>query len=262
MKSELSRISMVTVRCRDLAFENIVAILWDKDGTLADSHAFLRKLAEARSQTLARQFPEIQAPLMAAFGCADGQYDPTGLMAVGTRYENEIAAATYIAATGKPWAESVSLVQAAFTESDRSFVRKADFTPPFSAIPELLRQGQQQGLKQVVLSGDITDNIADFLSRYNLHKAVDSWAGSEAPPVKPDPQMVWTACEQLDILPGNCLVIGDSELDHQLARRSGCRGFVSVTWGGSPAIAGADAVLEQPQQCQIGVLNPNLEEEA
>ena len=253
---------MVTVRCRDRAFEQIAAILWDKDGTLADSHAFLRQLAEARSQALASKFPHLRAPLMAAFGCADGQYDAAGLMAVGTRYENEIAAATYIAATGKPWAEAVSLAQVAFAESDRRFVRKADFTPPFSAIPELLRQGQQQGLKQVVLSGDITDNIADFLSRYNLHKAVDSWAGSEAPPVKPDPQMVWTACEQLDILPGNCLVIGDSELDHQLARRSGCRGFVSVTWGGSPAIAGADAVLEQPQQCQIGVLNPNLEEEA
>ncbi|MEM6437849.1 MAG: HAD family hydrolase [Cyanobacteria bacterium P01_D01_bin.115] len=251
---------MVTVRCRDLTFEHIAAILWDKDGTLADSHAFLRKLAESRSQTLAHQFPNIQVPLMAAFGCADDQYDAAGLMAVGTRYENEIAAATYIAATGKPWAEAVSLAQVAFAESDRRFVRKADFTPPFPEIPNLLRQGQQQGLKQAVLSGDTTDNIADFLRRYDLHGAVDSWAGSEAPPVKPDPQMAWTACEQLGILPENCLVIGDSELDQQLARRSGCRGFVSVTWGGSPAIAGADAVLEQPQQCRIGVLNPNLEE--
>ena len=262
VESELSRTLMVTVRCRDITFENITAILWDKDGTLADSHQFLRQLAEARSQTLAHQFPNIRVPLMAAFGCADGQYDPAGLMAVGTRYENEIAAATYIAAQGKPWAEAVSLAQLAFVESDRSFTRKADFTPPFPEIPLLLRKGQQQGLQQVVLSGDTTDNIADFLSRYNLHQAVDSWAGSEAPPVKPDPQMVWTACEQLDILPDNCLVIGDSEVDHQLASRSGCRGFISVTWGGSPAISGADAVLEQPQQCQIGILNSNLEKEA
>lgn len=253
---------MVTVRCRDLAFEHIAAILWDKDGTLADSHVFLSKLAEARSQALASKFPSIRTPLMAAFGCADGQYNAAGLMAVGTRYENEIAAATYIAATGKPWAEAVSLAQLAFVESDRSFVRKADFTPPFPEIPDLLRQGQQQGLKQAVLSGDTTDNITDFLRRYDLHGVVDSWAGSEAPPVKPDPHMVWTACEQLGILPENCLVIGDSELDHQLARRSGCRGFVSVTWGGSPAIAGADAVLEHPQQCQMGTFSQPLKEQA
>jgi phosphoglycolate phosphatase len=234
--------------CKDVVFEPVAAILWDKDGTLADSHKFLKTLAQRRSRFLEQRFPGVGAPLLAAFGCADNRYDPAGLMAVGTRYENEIAAATYLAARGMAWAEAVQSAQAAFLESDRSVPRKADFTPPCSGIPALLHHCHQQGLRQAVLSGDTTANIHDFLERYDLASYMAWHAGSESPPVKPDPQMVWTACDHLGIAPEQCLVIGDSALDAQLARQSGCQGFVSVTWGGSPAIAGADVVLDHPQQ--------------
>jgi phosphoglycolate phosphatase len=243
---------MATLDCKGTVFEDIEAVLWDKDGTLADSHAFLRKLAQARSRQVAQQIPGIEPALMAAFGCEAGRYDPAGLMAVGTRYDNEIAAAAYIAATGRSWAESVQLAQVAFQESDRRFTRKADFTPPFVGIPELMHHWHQQGLKMAVLSGDTTANIQDFLERYALSPFVLWSAGSEAPPTKPDPQMAWMACQQLAVAPDRCLIIGDSELDSQLARNSGSRGFISVTWGGSPAIATADAVLDTVAQFAIG----------
>ena len=204
---------MVTLNCKGIVFEDIEAVLWDKDGTLADSHAFLRGLAKARSHRIGQQIPGIEAALMAAFGCEEGHYDPAGLMAVGTRYDNEIAAAAYIAATGKAWAESVQLAQVAFSESDRSFTRKADFTPPFKGIAALMHHWHQQGIKMAVLSGDTTANVQDFLDRYGFSRYVLWSVGSEAPPTKPDPQMVWTACERLAVAPERCLVIGDSELD-------------------------------------------------
>ncbi|MDB9528912.1 HAD family hydrolase [Oscillatoria sp. CS-180] len=241
---------MITIKAKDSIFEDIAAILWDKDGTLADSHGFLQELAKARSRYLNQHSPGIEQALMRAFGCAEA-YDPTGLMAVGTRYDNEIAAAAYIAATGKPWAEALDLAQQGFAESDRSFTRKADFTPPFSGIVELLSNLWDSGLKLAVLSGDTTANIQDFLLRYDLVNYVTWCAGSEAPPVKPNPQMVWTACENLGISPENSLVVGDSKLDGQLAEASGAGGFISVTWGGSPAIAGADAVLDHPEQLTV-----------
>lgn len=238
------------MQCGKICFPQIAAILWDKDGTLADSHGFLRELAHQRSHHLNQHVPGIYDDLMAAFGCADGQYDPAGLMAVGTRYENEVAAAAYVAAMGKPWTDSLLLAQTAFAECSRAFSHKADLTPPFPGIPELLRQASTMGLKQAVLSGDSTSNIQNFLDRYGFTALIEWVAGSEAPPVKPDPQMVWTAGEKLGISPEQCLVIGDSGHDQQLAQRSGCRGFISVTWGGSPAIAGADAVLTEPRQLQ------------
>lgn len=240
--------TLLTVQCGEVRFPQIAAILWDKDGTLANSHGFLRELAHQRSHQLNQQVPGIYDDLMAAFGCAQGQYDPTGLMAVGTRYENEVAAAAYVAATGKSWTTSLRLAQTAFAASSRALKDKEDLTPPFAGIAELLQQASALGLKQAVLSGDSTPNIQKFLNQYGFSPFIGWVAGSEAPPVKPDPQMVWTACEKLSVSPADCLVIGDSGHDQQLAQRSGCRGFVSVTWGGSPAIAGAAAVLTCPQQ--------------
>lgn len=107
------------------------------------------------------------------------------------------------------------------------------------------------GLVMAVLSGDTTANIQDFLDCYDLAAQIAWSAGSESPPVKPDPQMVWTACEKLRVAPEECLVIGDSALDQQLAHNGKCAGFVSVTWGGSPAIAEAQAVLSEPQALQL-----------
>lgn len=239
---------MWTVQCGEVCFSQIAAILWDKDGTLADSHGFLQALAQQRSRCLSQQVPGVYDDLMAAFGCAQGKYDPAGLMAVGTRYENEVAAAAYVAATGKAWTDSLMLAQTTFAECDRALSNKADFTPPFQHVPELLRRAVARGLRQAVLSGDSTANIQQFLDRYGLSPLVEWVAGSEIPPVKPDPQMVWTACEKLNVSPEQCLVIGDSGHDQQLAQRSGCRGFVSVTWGGSAAITGVDAVLTEPEQ--------------
>jgi len=241
----------LSVCCGERQFTEIAAILWDKDGTLADSHGFLKVLADRRSHHLNQQVPGIYDDLMAAFGCVADRYDPAGLMAVGTRYENEIAAAAYVASQGYTWADSLQRVQASFAESDRHVTRKAEWTPPFESIPALLRQTQQQGLLMAVLSGDTTANIQDFLDCYGLADTITWSAGSEAPPVKPDPQMVWTACDRLGVSPNACLVIGDSALDQQLAHNGQCAGFVSVTWGGSPAIADADAVLTTPQALQL-----------
>ena len=239
---------MVKLWCNDICFENISAILFDKDGTLADSHAFLKELASVRSRLLDQQVPGTGAQLMAAFGCLADAYDPTGLMAVGTRYENEVAAATYVAATGKAWFEALAIAKAVFAEGDRHFTRKAKFTPPFPEIVPLIQHLYAAGVKLAILSGDTTDNIHDFLAYYELEAFVAWWAGSEKPPTKPDPQMLQNACEHLGIAPSESLVVGDSALDYQLAQQGQAHGFVSVTWGGGPAIASADAVLSHPKQ--------------
>lgn len=239
------------LQCKEICFENVLAILWDKDGTLADSHQFLRELATVRSRLIAEVVPGIESALLAAFGCQPERYDPAGLMAVGTRLENEVAAAAYIAATGRAWGEALEIAKQTFAQSDRYFSRKAHHTPPFAGISELLKTLRAKGFKGAVLSGDTTGNVQDFLDCYGLTDLVDHWAGSEQEPIKPDPRMVWNACDQLGITPEQTIVIGDSILDQQLARQAQVRAFISVTWGGSPAVPGADITLAMPGQLQV-----------
>ncbi len=242
---------MATLRVEMVDFPNIAAVLWDKDGTLADSRPFLKRLAQQRATYLEQRVPGTGSRLLAAFGCADGQYDPAGLMAVGSRYENEIAAASLVAMAGFPWGEALAIARHAFVESDRTLPPKAPLTPPFPSIPALLQRLHAAGIQQGILSGDTTDNIHAFIQHHHLDAYFQVWDGSDRPPFKPDPAMVWQACDRLGVAPEQCLLIGDSVVDAQLAQAGQTHAFLSVTWGGSSAIGTAAAILHQPQDLHI-----------
>ena len=152
---------MLTIACQDKKFSNIEAVIFDKDGTLADSRDFLRQLAHWRSRLIDARIPGVGEPLLMAFGMIDDSLDATGLMAVGSRRENEIAAAAYIAETRRSWFESLSIARSAFDEADRSVEERAILSPLFPGSREVLKALAAAGLK-----------LGDPLSR--LH----CWSGS------------------------------------------------------------------------------------
>ena len=119
---------MVTIKCRGITFSNIEAVIFDKDGTLEDSQELLRLLGIKRSRLADAQIPGVGEPLQMAFGIEGANIDPTGLMAVGSRRENEIVAAGYIAETGRGWLESLTIARRAFDEADQML--KSSATSP------------------------------------------------------------------------------------------------------------------------------------
>ena len=155
---------MVTIQCRDRTFTNIQAILFDKDGTLADSRDFLRNLAVKRARLIDAQIPGVQEPLLMAFGVESNHLNPSGLMAIGTRYENTIAAAAYVAETGRDWPEALDLVTSAFQDADAYLSRKADHTPPFSGVVALIERLSESSLALGVISADSPTHVDDFCS--------------------------------------------------------------------------------------------------
>ncbi len=69
---------MATITCKHHTFHNIEAIIFDKDGTLADSESFLRELAMKRAALISQQIPGLyETPLM-AFGLTPEYLNPTG----------------------------------------------------------------------------------------------------------------------------------------------------------------------------------------
>ena len=88
---------MVTIKCKHIAFSDIEAILFDKNGTLEDSEAYLRTLGQKAARMIDAQIPGIGEPLLMAFGINGDFLDPAGLISVASRRETEVAAAAYIA---------------------------------------------------------------------------------------------------------------------------------------------------------------------
>lgn len=254
-------VAVATIRCGGATFKNIQAILFDKDGTLAQAEPFLRSLGQKRSRLIDAQVPGVQEPLLLAFGLEGERLNPGGLLAVGSRRENEIAAAAYIAETGRNWVEALQIAGAGFADADGFLPRKAEQTPPLPGVPELLQRLIPAGLKVGILSADTADNIQDFLQTYRLEASIHLVMGVEAGLSKPDPQLFHQACAALGITPENTLMVGDSTADIAMAEAAGAAGWIGFTggWRQTPtftafeqAIAeGRGVVIDYLEQLQV-----------
>ncbi len=220
---------MVTIQCKGVRFANIQAIVFDKDGTLEDSEAYLRSLGQKRSRLIDAQIPGIGEPLLMAFGIDGDRLDPTGLLAVGSRRETEIAAAAYIAETGRGWLESCAIARRAFEEADSSIGTAP--SPLFVGSLEVLKYLSEAGLKLGILSAASTLRVRAFVQRHRLQDYVELQMGVDSGPSKPDPALFLQACQTLGVEPSATLMVGDSAGDIEMARNAKAAGCIGICWG-------------------------------
>jgi phosphoglycolate phosphatase len=244
---------MTTIRCKNREFPNIQAILFDKDGTLQDSQSFLRELAYKRSRMIDAQIPGIGEPLLMAFGLQNDRLDPTGLMAVGSRQENEIAAAAYIAETGRSWFESLAIARQGFAEADRYLQNRAETSPLFAGSLEVLKFLAEAGLKLGILSSDSTAGIEAFVQRHQLSDYIQLTIGADRGLQKPDPALFLQACQLLEVEPKATLMVGDSQGDIEMAASALAAGTIGICWGNPEAahLESADVAIAQLDEIQI-----------
>jgi len=244
---------LVTINCHGVNFENIQAIVFDKDGTLANSEAFLRSLAHRRARLIDAQIPGVQEPLLMAFGVEGDRLNSDGLMAVGSRSDNEIAAAAYVAETGRGWIESLEIVRSAFAEADKYLPEKANQTLPIPGVVDLLRTLSKYSLKLGILSSDTTHQVQDFLKTYCLESYFYGLFGVDDYKSKTDPQLLQQLFFTLSVSPSQTIIIGDSQLDLQVAEQAKMAGFIAMVggWTTPPRLSGATVTINHFDQVKI-----------
>ncbi len=242
---------MVTILVQNVTFNNVEAVLFDKDGTLEDSEDLLRHSAQKRARLLDAQIPGIGEPLLMAFGVDGDRLDPAGLMAVGSRQENKIAAAAYIAETGREWLKSVEIASQAFDEADHYL--KATPSPLFTGSLEVLKFLWEAGLKLGILSAAPTQDVQAFVERYQLGDYFQLQMGVDQALSKPDPALFWQACERLGVEPSTTLMVGDSPGDIKMAHLAGAVGCIGICWKmrDSRALEKADVVIHRLDEIQV-----------
>ncbi len=219
---------MISIACLDRQFLNIEAIIFDKDGTLEDSGDYLRNLAQKRSRLIDAQIPGVGEPLLMAFGVNDNILDPAGLQAVGSRYENEIAAAAYIAETGRGWSAALEIVNDAFTEVDR--VMESTPAAMFPGCLDSISALAAAGLKLGIVSAATTSQVTKFAQYHQLQSYFQVLLGSDLQFAKPDPRLFQFACQELGVNPDRTLMVGDSRWDMVMASQGGAAGCIGISW--------------------------------
>jgi phosphoglycolate phosphatase len=241
---------LVTIKCKNIAFSNIEAILFDKNGTLEDSESYLRTLGQKGARMIDAQIPGIGESLLMAFGINGDFLDPAGLISVASRKETEVAAAAYIAETGRGWFESLKIACQALEEADQ-YVAKTP-SPLFVGSLEVLKSLSVAGLKLGILSAATTEEVKKFVTIHKLGDYLQLEKGVDEGPSKPDPTLFLEACQALGAAPERTLMVGDSVGDMQMARDAKAAGCIGITWIARPDhVKGADVVINQLDEIQI-----------
>jgi phosphoglycolate phosphatase len=220
---------MISIDCLTHKFTDIQAIIFDKDGTLEDSGDYLRNLAQKRARLIDAQIPGVGEPLLMAFGVNGLTLDSAGLQAVGSRYENEIAAAAYIAETGRGWSAALEIVKGAFEEVDR--VMESTPAAMFPGCLQSIGSFAAAGIKLGIVSAATTSQVTKFANYHQLQSYFQVLLGSDLQFAKPDPRLFQFACQELGVNPAQTLMIGDSSWDMAMGSQGGAAGCIGISWG-------------------------------
>lgn len=234
-------------------FTNIHALIFDKDGTLEDSQVYLENLTLERLRLLEAVAPGIAKPLAKAFGFDGHRLAGDGLMAVGSRQDNLVAAAAYLAERGQGWFAALDRSHQCFDQADRRVMPNAQTCPMFAGVGDALQTWSQQGLKIAILSAARQRSVERFIADHQLSPWVDVALGSDQGLSKPDPALYRFTCEKLGVAPSQTLMIGDAQGDITMAKQAGSQGAIAIRWPGyqSPDLKNADLTIQAIDQIQV-----------
>ena len=126
-------------------------------------------------------------------------------------------------------------------------------TAPYEGILPMMQSLKEHGLRLAIISNK-PDRAVQELSDAFFPGLLELSVG-ESPSVrrKPAPDTVLTAASQIGLSVGQCVYVGDSEVDLQTARNAGMD-CISVTWGFRDEAqlieAGASILVRTPQELE------------
>jgi phosphoglycolate phosphatase len=203
------------------------AVLFDLDGTFADTAAdLIRALNQLRA---ARDLPPLPVSQLRGFASAGAR----GLIVAGLQMLPEHPE---YAATREEFLKHYE--QAICVD-----------TQLFPGIEPLIDALEARGLRWGIVTNKSTALTRQLLAEMELlERPACVVCGDTTPYLKPNPASLLHAAKMLDLVPADCIYVGDDLRDILAAHAAGMAS-VAVAWGYGDAIESwkADCVIEQPQ---------------
>ncbi len=245
---------------------DVQGVLFDKDGTLANSEKRLINLAKLRVNESIRIYRKINDNekdllklnrlLCLAYGIRSNGISAGGLSAIASRDSNLTSTATIFCVIGESWSRSLDLSNQIFNSVDRLI--SIGKVPEISNVllpgaKKMLMNFQNAGISLSLISNDTKKGILTFIRLNKLEAIFQNYWSAEDYPPKPNPNAILKFCECLKMKPSECALIGDSDTDLLMAQRSKMKIVLGYTggWTDPPVLYEYDHLIEHWDELRI-----------
>lgn len=219
--------------------DGIAAVLFDKDGTLIDSHAYWGAIIRRRARAAVEAFGlpgDRYDGLCGSMGLdlATGRLRPEGPIALVSREEVIRAVRGHLATLGVDAAE-LALADL-FVREHAAFLSEIhDHVRLLPGVRPLLDALRGAGVRTAVVTTDAVANTRETLRHLGIDGCFDAVIGKEsAPEGKPAPGPALAALAALGASAGETACVGDAPMDLLMSRNAGLLACIGVATGQVP----------------------------
>lgn len=227
---------MVSITTANWRLDGICGVLFDKDGTLIDSHIYWGRIIERRASAIVAHFrlaEDIFGDLCRTMGfdVQKRRLLPEGPIALVTREEVISILEDFLVQKGVP--ESREVLATLFTQEHHAFLDELfQYVRLLPGVVEVLETLKRFQVKTAVVTTDTIRNTEETLAFLKIAHLFDAVIGKEStvePKITGVPAI--RALDVLGLVPGRVVCIGDAPVDLIMAQKSGLKAGIGMETG-------------------------------
>lgn len=227
---------MISLSADNWRINSISGVLFDKDGTLIDSHAYWGRIIERRSAAIIDYYnlsKGLFAELCLAMGycCDDRRLRPEGPIALVSREEVIDVVMTFL--QPRSITPSAEVLSELFVREHEAFLKEIfEYIHILPGVRDLLEQLKQHGIKTAVVTTDTVINANETLRYLGLDALFDAVIGKESTKeAKASGIPAIAALKMLELNADQVVCVGDAPMDLIMAQKSVLKAGIGVATG-------------------------------
>ncbi|MDT8719067.1 HAD family hydrolase [Clostridium sp. 19966] len=227
--------------------KNIKGILFDKDGTLLDFNSIWVPVAEALAKEIAADLQvdkscDLEEKLLKSIGVCCGKVEPMGILAWGTVGDiaDQLKAVLHEENIKKELLQDIEVIIE--NKISRLSREKAVLVRPIGDLEKLFEKLKALGVFIGLATSDTYESAKLCLKILKIEEYFDFIGADDGiSKSKPNPELLNKFCMACHIKPEEVAVVGDTEVDIELAANGNAALAIAVLSGAS----GIDTISQQ-----------------